>query len=142
MPKPYTYTWGHLFLVGTMPTELISKQCNACVLCSEDIRRSFCPRDILDDFLFGGGVSTTHTCMLAGFSVSSKYVFCFLFSQGWRDPDGRLEFWQNVHGLDYSSMAELPLDEASVEVVGIRDVVTQRCLCQDFNLETVKDEVS
>ncbi|CAB1107781.1 unnamed protein product [Ectocarpus sp. CCAP 1310/34] len=39
-----------------------------------------------------------------------------LFIQGWRDPDGRLQFWDNVHGLDYSSMADLPLDEASVEV--------------------------
>ena len=61
--------------------------------------------------------------------------------QGWRDPDGRLQFWENVHGLDYSSMADLPLDEASVEVVGRSDMVTERCLCRDFNHETVKDEV-
>lgn len=63
-------------------------------------------------------------------------------SQGWKDPDGRLEFWGNVHGLDYSSMADLPLEEASVEVVGRDDMVTERCLCQDFNIETVADEVS
>lgn len=62
--------------------------------------------------------------------------------KGWRDPDGRLEFWKNVHGLDYSSMAELPLDEASVEVVRPNDMVTERCLCQDFNIETVADEVN
>ncbi|CAN0484394.1 unnamed protein product [Ectocarpus sp. 12 AP-2014] len=63
-----------------------------------------------------------------------------LFIQGWRDPDGRLQFWDNVHGLDYSSMADLPLDEASVEVVGRSDMVTERCLCRDFNHETVEDE--
>eukprot|EP00752_Nemacystus_decipiens_P010411 g9278.t1 len=63
-----------------------------------------------------------------------------LFIQGWRDPDGRLQFWENVHGLDYSSMADLPLDEASVEVVGRSDMVTERCLCRDFNHETVEDE--
>lgn len=63
-------------------------------------------------------------------------------TQGWRDPDGRLEFWKNVHGLDYSSMANLPLDEASVEVVGRKDMMTGSCLCKDFNIETVKDEVS
>lgn len=62
-------------------------------------------------------------------------------NQGWRDPDGRLQFWKNVHGLDYSSMADLPLDEASVEVVGRSDMVTERCLCRDFNHETVEDEV-
>lgn len=39
-------------------------------------------------------------------------------------------------------MAELPLDEASIEVVRSHDIVTQRCLCQDFNLETVKDKVN
>lgn len=38
-------------------------------------------------------------------------------------------------------MADLPLDEASVEVVGRSDMVTERCLCRDFNLETVEDEV-
>ncbi|CAN0115742.1 unnamed protein product [Scytosiphon promiscuus] len=63
-----------------------------------------------------------------------------LFVQGWKDPDNRLQFWDNVHGLDYSSMADLPLDEASVEVVSRADMVTERCLCRDFNLETVKDE--
>eukprot|EP00903_Cladosiphon_okamuranus_P008475 g8142.t1 len=63
-----------------------------------------------------------------------------LFIQGWRDPDGRLQFWKNVHGLDYSSMADLPLDEASVEVVDRSDMVTERCLCRDFNHETVEDE--
>lgn len=39
-------------------------------------------------------------------------------------------------------MADLPLDEASIEVVGRRDLVTERCLCQDFNIETVNDEVN
>lgn len=39
-------------------------------------------------------------------------------------------------------MADLPLDEASVEVVGRYDMVTERCLCRDFNHETVEDEVS
>lgn len=38
-------------------------------------------------------------------------------------------------------MADLPLDEASVEVVGRSDMVTERCLCRDFNHETVEDEV-
>lgn len=38
-------------------------------------------------------------------------------------------------------MADLPLDEASVEVVGHSDMVTERCLCRDFNHETVEDEV-
>lgn len=38
-------------------------------------------------------------------------------------------------------MADLPLDEASVEVVRRKDVVTERCLWQDFNMETVLDEV-
>lgn len=38
-------------------------------------------------------------------------------------------------------MADLPLDEASVEVVGSADVVTERCLCQDFNIEAVTDKV-
>lgn len=61
--------------------------------------------------------------------------------QGWRDPHGRLDFWKNVHGLDFSSMAELPLDEASVELVGRKDVVTERCLCRDFKIDTIKDEV-
>ncbi|CAN0164859.1 unnamed protein product, partial [Hapterophycus canaliculatus] len=65
---------------------------------------------------------------------------CRTPGQGWRDPDNRLQFWDNVHGLDYSSMADLPLDEASVEVVGSRDMVTERCLCRDFNLESVEDE--
>lgn len=62
--------------------------------------------------------------------------------QAWRDPDCRLEFWRDVHGLDYSSMAELPLDEASVEVVYCKDTVTERCLCQDFNTETAKEKVT
>lgn len=39
-------------------------------------------------------------------------------------------------------MADLPLDEASVEVVGRYDMVTERCLCRDFNHETVEDEAS
>ncbi|CAM9385643.1 unnamed protein product [Choristocarpus tenellus] len=64
-----------------------------------------------------------------------------LFLQGWRDPDGRLEFWSNVYGLDYTSMANLPLGEASVEVIGVRDIVTERCLCRDFNIEEVEDKV-
>lgn len=38
-------------------------------------------------------------------------------------------------------MADLPLDEASVEVVGRSNMVTERCLCRDFNHETVEDEV-
>ncbi|CAN0268142.1 unnamed protein product, partial [Discosporangium mesarthrocarpum] len=63
-----------------------------------------------------------------------------LFLQGWRDPDRRLEFWSNVHGLNYSSMAKLPLGEASVEVVSGGDIVTDRCLCKDFNIEEVEDK--
>lgn len=61
--------------------------------------------------------------------------------KGWRDPDERLQFWKNVHGLNFSSMAHLPLEEASVEFVRCADLATERCLCQDFNIETVKDEV-
>ncbi|CAM9440311.1 unnamed protein product, partial [Phaeothamnion confervicola] len=62
-----------------------------------------------------------------------------LFVEGVRDPEGRLDWWRNVHGLDYTCIQEEALRDASVELVPPEWVVTQRCKVRDFDPYTLKE---
>ena len=58
--------------------------------------------------------------------------------------DDRLQYWDNVHGIDMSSMKkrvahELCMD-ASVEIVSPQSIVTNRCQLMDYNLNTCMDK--
>ncbi len=58
--------------------------------------------------------------------------------------DDRLRYWDNVHGINMSSMktrvAHELCTDASVEIVPAQSIVTNRCQLMDYNLNTCLDE--
>lgn len=63
-----------------------------------------------------------------------------LYIEGALDLEDRLGWWGNVHGLDFTHMQPLMLEEAGLDVILPESACTSRSLVKEFDSTTLKDE--
>lgn len=63
---------------------------------------------------------------------------CTMIIQGARDLDGRLDWWENVYGLDMTPLKGPVIEEPSVEAVDPQAIMTDDFVFKNLDLMTIK----